>query len=79
VRLIRDQKRIGINEEATSGYALLNFGIRKKFNLENNQLETGVRVYNALNETYVDHMSILRTFNVSSPGRNFMLNLKYNF
>ncbi|MBZ9730408.1 TonB-dependent receptor [Salegentibacter sp. JZCK2] len=79
LRLIRDQDRAGLNEETTPGYALVNLGISKKFNLGNNQLETGITVYNALNKTYVDHMSILRAFNVSSPGRNLMLNVKYNF
>jgi iron complex outermembrane receptor protein len=79
LRVISDQNRAGLNEETTAGYALLNLGFSKKFDLGNNQLETGITVYNALNKNYVDHMSILRAFNVSSPGRNFMLNVKYNF
>ncbi|MBZ9630945.1 TonB-dependent receptor [Salegentibacter sp. LM13S] len=79
MRVIRDQDRAGLNEETTAGYTLLNLGISKKFNIGKDQLKTGITVYNALNKTYVDHMSILRAFNVSSPGRNFMLNVKYNF
>ncbi|PRX43227.1 TonB-dependent receptor [Salegentibacter salegens] len=79
LRLISNQNRAGLNEETTAGYKLLNLGLSKKFNLGNNQLESGITVYNALNKNYVDHMSILRAFNVNSPGRNFMLNLKYNF
>ncbi len=79
LRLVSDQNRAGLNEETTAGYSLLNLGISKKFNLGNDELETGITVYNALNKNYVDHMSILRAFNVSSPGRNFMLNLKYKF
>ncbi len=79
LRIINDQHRAGLNEETTPGYSLLNLGITKKFDLGGNQLETGMTVYNALNKTYVDHMSILRAFNVSSPGRNLMLNIKYNF
>ncbi|PKD21760.1 outer membrane receptor protein [Salegentibacter salinarum] len=79
LRIINDQDRAGLNEETTPGYSLLNLGITKKFNLAGNQLETGMTVYNSLNKTYVDHMSILRAFNVSSPGRNVMLNVKYNF
>lgn len=79
LRLVSDQNRAGLNEETTAGYTLLNLGVSKEFNLGNDQLETGITVYNALNKNYVDHMSILRAFNVSSPGRNFMLNLKYNF
>jgi iron complex outermembrane receptor protein len=79
LRMISDQNRAGLNEETTAGYTLLNLGLSKKFYLENHHLETGITAYNALNENYVDHMSILRAFNVSSPGRNIMLNLKYNF
>ncbi|MDT0685430.1 TonB-dependent receptor [Autumnicola psychrophila] len=79
IRMISDQNRAGLNEETTAGYMLLNLGLSKKFYLKNDQLETGITVYNALNKNYVDHMSILRAFNVSSPGRNIMLNLKYNF
>lgn len=79
LRIVNDQDRAGLNEETTPGYTLLNMGLSKKFNLGGNQLETGITVYNALNKTYVDHMSILRAFNVSSPGRNLMLNIKYNF
>ncbi|MDT0689696.1 TonB-dependent receptor [Salegentibacter sp. F188] len=78
-RLIRDQDRAGLNEETTAGYTLLNLGLSKKLYFENHQLETGITAYNALNENYVDHMSILRVFNVSSPGRNIMVNLKYTF
>jgi iron complex outermembrane receptor protein len=79
LRLIATQDRVGFNEEKTPGYVLLNLGASKKINLKENNMEIGITVYNALNKTYVDHMSILRAFNVSSPGRNLMLNLNYNF
>lgn len=79
LRVISDQDRIGLNEETTPGYMLLNFGLSKKFFLKQNSLNAGITVYNSLNKTYVDHMSILRAFEVSSSGRNIMLNLKYEF
>ena len=79
LRLIASQDRVGFNEEKTPGYVLLNLGTSKKINLNKNNMEIGLTVYNALNKTYVDHMSILRAFNVSSPGRNLMLNVNYNF
>jgi iron complex outermembrane receptor protein len=79
LRLIATQDRVGFNEEKTPGYVLLNLGASKKINLKENNMEIGITVYNALNKTYVDHMSILRAFNVSSPGRNLMVNLSYNF
>lgn len=79
LRLIETQNRVGFNEKKTPGYVLLNLGASKKINLKKNNMEIGITLYNALNKTYVDHMSILRAFNVSSPGRNLMLNLNYNF
>lgn len=79
IRLVNEQNRTGVNEENTAGYHLLNFGGSKNFVLGNNSLDAGITAYNVLNETYVDHMSILRAFNISSPGRNIMLNLKFNF
>lgn len=79
LRLVSDQNRPGFNEEATNGYELLNLGISKTFYTGSNLLKAGIQVQNALNKTYVDHMSILRAFEVSSPGRNLMLNLRYEF
>ncbi len=79
LRLIDEQDHTGLNEETTVGYTLLNLGASKKYEFGKNSLNVGVTVHNALNKTYVDHMSILRAFNVSSAGRNFMINLKYNF
>jgi len=79
LRLVNGQDRTGINEDATRGYMLLNFGITKTWFLEQYTLEGGISLQNSLNKTYTDHMSILRAFNVSSPGRNLVINLKYNF
>lgn len=79
LRVISDQARIGLNEEPTPGYTLLNLGLSKKFYFQQNSLNAGITVYNSLNKTYVDHMSILRAFEVSSPGRNIMFNLKFEF
>ena len=78
-RIINDQNKTGSNEEKTPGYTLLNLGVNKKFRFGKNSLDAGFTIHNALDKTYVDHMSLLRAFNVSSPGRNIMLNLKYNF
>ncbi|WP_372917693.1 TonB-dependent receptor [Salegentibacter sp.] len=79
LRIINDQNKVGLTEEETPGYSLLNFGANKKFSFGKNSLDAGFTIHNALDKTYVDHMSLLRAFNVSSPGRNIMLNLKYNF
>lgn len=78
-RIVDSQNRVGDKEEPTSGYTLLNAGISKKFNCSNYNLNTGLTINNVLNRNYVDHMSILRPFQVASPGRNFMINLQVNF
>lgn len=79
LRLVSRQNRTGLTEEATPGYALLNVGINKSWFLNRTTFEGGVSVQNALNKTYTDHMSILRPFNVPSPGRNFKINFRYSF
>ncbi len=79
IRAINDQERTGLEEEPTPGYTLLNLGASKEIKWGENSLTAGITVYNSLDKTYVDHLSILRPFNISSPGRNVMINLKYNF
>lgn len=79
VRLIGEQDRPGFNEELTEAYTLFNLGVSHYFEIGKNQLQVGLTGNNLLNETYVDHMSLLRANNVTSPGRNLMLNLRYKF
>lgn len=74
-----NQNRPGFNEIATPAYTLLNLGITKNFEFGNNKLTASVRANNLLNETYVDHLSILRAFNIPNAGRTFLLMLTYNF
>lgn len=79
LRLIADQKRVGLNEEVTAGYTLLNVGVSKTFGVKSKFLETSLTFNNALDKSYMDHMSILRTLEVNSPGRNIMLNFNFKF
>lgn len=79
MRLIGEQDRPGFNEELTEAYTLFNLGVSHQFELGANQLQLSLTGNNLFNETYVDHMSLLRANNVTSPGRNVMLNLRYRF
>lgn len=79
LRLIDEQNRPGFNEEQTDGYMLFNLGVSHYFELGANELQVGLIGNNLFNETYVDHMSLLRANSVTSPGRNVMLNLRYQF
>ncbi|MCC5918983.1 MAG: TonB-dependent receptor [Cryomorphaceae bacterium] len=79
VRYIDDQNRPGLGEEVTPSYTLVNFGLSHTVSLKKSELHFGLTLYNAFNQLYIDHMSILRAFNVPSVGRNLMINVQYAF
>ncbi|MFO7745511.1 MAG: TonB-dependent receptor [Psychroflexus sp.] len=80
IRTVARQNRPGLNEQETPGFTLVDIGLNRTFTLgKANQLEASAALQNLFNETYVDHLSILRAFNIPSPGRNLMLNLRYKF
>ena len=79
LRIIGEQNRPGFNEEVTDAYNLVSLGASHYFDIGKQELEIGVTANNLLNETYVDHMSVLRANQVTSPGRNILLNLRYRF
>lgn len=79
LRYMAEQSRPGFNEVSTDPYYMLNAGINHQFALGKNTLAIGLSIFNLLDRVYVDHMSILRAFNVTHPGRNFMVNLQYRF
>lgn len=79
VRLVGEQDRPGFNEELTEAYTLVNLGISHHFELGRNQLQVSLIGNNLFNETFVDHMSLLRANQITSPGRNISLNLRYLF
>ncbi|MDB4606747.1 TonB-dependent receptor [Crocinitomicaceae bacterium] len=72
-----NQDRVGPLETATDAYHLLQLGCQMK--LDSNspvQLSFGVR--NALNTSYINHMSSLKSLGLMEPGRSFYFNLKWN-
>ncbi len=79
LRHVARQDRPGFNEEETAGYTLLDFGIKHDFDFDDQNLEASLSVQNLLDKAYVDHLSILRAFNIPSPGRNITLNLRFYF
>ncbi len=78
-RIVADQNRPGLNEERTNGFFLLSAGLAKQIKVGNQTVNIGITGMNLLNKVYVDHMSILRAFNVTHTGRNFILNFQYKF
>ncbi|MCC5922460.1 MAG: TonB-dependent receptor [Crocinitomicaceae bacterium] len=73
------QSRPGTGEQQTEGYNLLRSTLSYAFIMDKRKLELGISGFNLLNESYIDHISILRAFDVTSPGINVMLNLRYTF
>jgi iron complex outermembrane recepter protein len=69
------QNRPGIGEINTAGYNLLDAGISYSLNIKAHKLNFGVTCFNIFNQTYFDHISILRAFEITAPGRNVMVNV----
>lgn len=78
-RYVFEQNRPGIGEMTTPSYNLFNSGVSYEFNFGRHHLTLGVTAYNLFNEVYVDHISILRAFDVTHPGRNIMGNIQWRF
>lgn len=79
LRMVGEQNLPGLGEERTAGYALVDVAVSHRFDLGTSSIHVGLQALNLLNQTYVDHVSILRAFNVTHPGRNLMINLQYQF
>ncbi|WP_127846690.1 TonB-dependent receptor [Psychroflexus aestuariivivens] len=79
LRWVDEQDRPGFNELPTDDYQLVSLGIDHEFNLKNLKIETALKIENVFDENYVDHLSVLRAFNIPSPGRNLNLNLQLHF
>lgn len=73
------QNRPGFNEIETPAYTLLNLGITKDFSWGNKNLTASISGNNLLNTTYVNHLSILRAFEIPNPGRSILTMLRFGF
>ena len=71
-----NQDRVGPLETATEGYHLLQLGCQMKWD-GNWPVQFSFGVRNALNETYINHMSNLKSLGLMEPGRSFYFNLKW--
>jgi len=70
------QDRIGPLESATPSYHFVQLGCTMKWETKH-PLEFSFGVRNALNATYVNHLSSLKLLGLSEPGRSFYINLKW--
>lgn len=71
-----EQNQIGLLETKSPDYHLLNLGVNLKYK-EIFKISCGVR--NVFNTSYTNHLSRLKNINSSQEGRNFYINLRYQF
>lgn len=74
-----EQNKVSEFETVTPGYNLLH--LRMGANLSLNKLNIGMNLSlnNLLDETYISHLSALKTDLIPNPGRNIVLGLNFKF
>lgn len=73
------QDHPGQFETATPAYFLLNASIGTTIKIKDQPLTITVSARNLLNETYYDHLSRFKYFNIYNIGRNFSLSVSIPF
>ncbi len=73
-----EQNRVASFETQSAAYQLINIGTNWKLG-KKAPVTVGFGVKNLLNASYIDHLSRLKNIQVSQPGRNFYVSLKYSF
>ena len=73
-----EQNRVASFETSSAAYQLINIGTNWKLG-KKSPITAGFGVKNLLNASYIDHLSRLKNIQVSQPGRNFYISLKYSF
>lgn len=72
------QRLVSPLERSSVDYHLMDIGINMEFG-RNKPASLGMGVKNLLDQQYVDHLSRLKVFDLSGPGRNVYLKLSYEF
>jgi iron complex outermembrane receptor protein len=70
------QSRAGNFETPSDAYNLVSAGIDGSFSLGEINIDLGISVSNLFNETYVAHLSRLKTDGIPNIGRNLLFRLK---
>jgi len=74
-----DQNNVSEFETPTEGYSLLNIGAGATFNVKKVHFDLSLNLNNALDKTYVSHLSRLKINEIPNIGRNFIASLKFSF
>ena len=72
-----EQDRVSEFETVTPGYNLLNLGLGGNMTFEKWSLGLRMSLNNALDETYISHLSRLKFDGIPNPGRNFTFGLNF--
>ena len=74
-----DQKNVSGFETNTNGYTLVNLALGGTIPWGKNSLDVHLNANNLFNETYVAHLSRLKTDGLANIGRNISLGVKFQF
>ena len=74
-----EQNRVSINETVTPGYNLLHLRMGANLSFERINIGMNLGFNNLLDETYISHLSVLKTDLIPNPGRNIVLGLNFKF
>ncbi|WP_432672252.1 TonB-dependent receptor [Flavobacterium sp. SM2513] len=73
------QSNVSGFETSTNGYTLVNLGLGGKVKWGKNTFDLNVNANNVFNETYIAHLSRLKTDGVPNIGRNISLGIDFSF
>jgi len=74
-----EQNKVSINETVTPGYNLLHLRMGGNLSFEKINIGMNLGFNNLLDETYISHLSVLKTDLIPNPGRNIVLGLNFKF
>ena len=66
-------------ETKSNAYNLVNFGIGGTISFSTVDLNVNINVNNVFNESYISHLSRLKSNGIQNIGRNFITSIKFSF
>lgn len=72
------QNKVSAFETETPGYSILNFGLGTTINIASANFTLNFNLNNALNKSYISHLSRLKVDAIPNIGRNFVTSVKFS-
>lgn len=73
------QNKVSEFETPSKGYSLLNFAVGGTLNISKVDFDVNLNLNNALDKTYISHLSRLKPADIPNIGRNFIIGLKFTY